>query len=56
VEVVHVGRLDEAVHRGVDRGCGAALAEQAVVERRDHLVLAVDAGIDVNERAEPVEA
>ena len=43
VQVVDVGGVDQAVHRGVDRGCRAALAVQAVVERRDHLVLALDA-------------
>ena len=48
--------VDEAVHRGVDRRRGAALAVQAVVERGDHLVLALDAGVDVDERAQPVEA
>ena len=47
--------VDEAVHRGVDRRRGAAAAEQAVVERGDHLVLAVDARVDVDERAQPVE-
>ena len=47
--------VDEAVHRGVDRRRGTALAVQAVVERRDHLVLALDAGVDVDERAHPVE-
>ena len=35
--------LDEAVHRGVDRRRGAAAAVEAVVERGDHLVLALDA-------------
>ena len=56
VEVVDVGGVDEAVHRGVDRRRGAAPAVQAVVERGDHLVLALDAGIDVDERAQAVEA
>ena len=56
VQVVDVRGVDEAVHRGVDRRRGAALAVQAVVERRDHLVLAVDARVDVDQRAHPVEA
>ena len=43
VEVVDVGRGDEAVHRGVDRRRRAALAVAAVVERGDHLVLALGA-------------
>ena len=55
VEVVDVGGVDEAVHRGVDRRRRAAAAVQAVVERRDHLVLALDARIDVDQRAQPVE-
>ena len=56
VEVVDVGGVDEAVHRGVDRRRRAAPAVQAVVERGDHLVLALDARIDVDERAQAVEA
>ena len=47
--------VDEAVHRRVDRRRGAAPAVQAVVERGDHLVLALDAGVDVDERAQAVE-
>ena len=56
VQVVDVRGVDEAVHRGVDRRRGAALAVQAVVERGDHLVLALDARVDVGERAQAVEA
>ena len=55
MEVVDVGGVDEAVHRGVDRRRRAAPAVQAVVERGDHLVLALDARVDVDERAQPVE-
>ena len=47
--------LDQAVHRGVDRRRGAAPAVQAVVEGSDHLVLAVDARVDVDEGAQPIE-
>ena len=46
----------EPVHRGVDRRRRAALAVQAEVERGDHLVLARLARVDVDERAEAVEA
>ena len=56
VEVVDVGGVDEPVHRGVDRRRRAAAAVQAVVERGDHLVLALDARVDVDERAQPVQA
>ena len=55
MQVVHVGGVDQTVHRGVDRRGGPALAVQAVVERGDHLVLAVDAGIDVDQRPHPVQ-
>ena len=55
VEVIHVAGIDEAVHRGVDRGRRATAAVEAVVERGDHLVLALDARIDIDERAQPVE-
>ncbi len=56
MEVVDVGGVDEAVHRRVDRRRGAAATVEAVVEGRDHLVLALDARVDVDERAQPVEA
>ena len=56
VEVVDVGARDEAVHGGVDRRRGAAAAVEAEVERRHHLVLAVLARVDVDQRAQPVEA
>ena len=55
VEVVDVVGVDEPVHRRVDRRRGAAAAVEAVVERGDHLVLALDARVDVDERAQPVE-
>ena len=56
VEVVDVGGVDESVHGRVDRGGRAAGAEEAVVEGRDHLVLALHAGVDVDEGAHPVQA
>ena len=55
VEMVDMGGLDETVHGRVDRRRGPAPAEQAVVEGGDHLVLALDARIDVDERAQPIE-
>ena len=42
--------------RGPARRGGTALAVAAEVERGDHLVLALDAGVDVDQRAQPVEA
>ena len=56
MQVVHVGRFHEPVHGGVDRGRRAAPPVQAEVEGPHHLVLAVDAGIDVDEGAQPIEA
>ncbi len=56
VEVVDVIGVDEAVHRRVDRRRGPAAAVQAVVERLHHLVLPLDARVDVDERAQAVEA
>ena len=49
------GGVDQPVHRGVDRRRRAALAVQAVVERGDHLVLALHARVDVDQRAQPVQ-
>ena len=56
VQVVDVRGVDEGVHRGVDRRGGTALAVQRVVERGDHLVLALDPGVDVLEGTDAVEA
>ena len=47
VEVINVCGVDKAVHGRVDRRRGAADAMAAVVEGRHHLVLAVDAWVDV---------
>lgn len=55
VQMVHVRGFDQPVHRRVDRGRRTALAVQAVVERGDHLVLAVDPGVDVGQRPQPVQ-
>ena len=55
MEVVDVVGVDEAVHGGVDRRCGAAGPEEAVVERADHLVLALHARVDLDEGAQPVQ-
>ncbi len=55
VQVVDVRGIHESVHRGVDRGGSPALAVQAVVERGDHLVLPLDARVDVDERAHAVQ-
>ena len=56
MEMIDVSRVDETVHRRVDRRCGAAPSVQAVVERGDHLVLSFDAGVDVDERPHTIEA
>ncbi len=55
MEVVDMGRVDQSVHRGVDRRRGTAASEQAVIERRDHLVFLLNTGVDVDERSEPIE-
>ena len=56
VEVVDVVELDQAVHRRVDRRGGTAASVQAVVERLDHLVFALDARVHADERTKSVEA
>ena len=55
VQVVHVRGVDQGVHRRVDRRRGAALAVQAEVERGDHVVLVLDAGVDLLEGPDPVD-
>ena len=49
------GGVDEAVHRRVDRRRGAAAPVEAEVERGDHLVLALDPRIHLDERAQAIE-
>jgi hypothetical protein len=56
VQVVHVRGVHEPVHGGVDGRGGAALAVQAVIKRRHHLVLALHPGVDVLQRLQPVQA
>ena len=56
VEVIDVDGVDEPVRSGIDRWGRAAAAEQAVVEGVDHLVLAVETWIDVDERLQAIEA
>ena len=55
VEVIDVTSVDQPVHRGVDRRRRAAAPVEAEVEGGDHLVLALDARIDVDEGAQAVE-
>ena len=55
VKVIDVVGVDQPMHRGVDRRCGAAATMEAVVEGRDHLVLAVDPGVHVDKGAQPVQ-
>ncbi len=55
VQVVYMCGVDQAVHRGVDRGRGTALSVQAEVESGDHLVLARDARITADQRVQPIQ-
>ena len=55
VQVVDVGRVDQAVHGGVDGGSRGTAPVQAEVEGGHHLVFAFFARVDVDQRAQPVE-
>ncbi len=55
VQMIHMRRVHQTMHRRVNRRGGAALAVQAVIERRDHLILPVHAGIHVNQGPQPVQ-
>ena len=55
MEVVDVRRPDQRVHRGVDARRRSSAPVQAEVEGGHHLVLALDTGVDVHQRAEPVQ-
>jgi len=51
-----MGCVHEAVHGGIDGRRGAALAVQAVIEGCHHLVFTLDAGVDVLQRQQTVQA
>ena len=53
--MVDVGRPDQSMHRRIDRRCGAAFAVKAEVERGHHVVLVVGAGVNADQRPEPVQ-
>ena len=55
VQVIHVLRVHQSVHGRVDRRRRAPFAMQAVVEGRDHLVLALHPRIYPGQRAQPVQ-
>ena len=56
MQVVHIRGIDEAVHRRIDGRGSATATEQAEVEGAHHLVLALDAGVDLDERAKAIES
>ena len=56
MQVVDMGCIDEPVHGRVDGRRCAAAAVEAIVEGRDHLVLASDPRVHVDERAESIES
>ena len=53
--MINMRGVDQAVHRGVDGRRGASLAVQAVVEGGDHLILALDPGINVHQLPHPIK-
>ena len=56
MQVVDMVGLDEPVHGGVDRRRRAAPTMKAEVERGDHLVLAIDPRVDVDQATQTIEA
>ena len=55
MQMIDMRGIDQPVHRRVDTRRRPALAMQAVVERRHHLVLPLDPGINVHQRLQPVQ-
>ncbi|MDI2022617.1 hypothetical protein PJL18_03157 [Paenarthrobacter nicotinovorans] len=55
VKVVNVGGVHQAVHGGIDRRRGAALAVEAVIEGGHHFVFALDAGVNGLQCLQPVQ-
>ena len=49
VQMIHVRRVDQAVHCRVDAGCCSALAVQAVIERGDHFIFPVDPRVHIDQ-------
>ena len=54
VQVVDVRVVDQCVHGGVDRRRGTARPVAAVGEQADHLVLVLDAAVDLVQAHQPV--
>ncbi len=55
VQMINMREVEQPVHGRVDGRRGRGFAMQAVVERGDHLVLALDSRVDAGQRAEPVQ-
>ena len=55
VNVVDVRMRNEAVQRGIDRGCARVEVERAVIVERNHLVLVLEAAIDRAEAEQLIE-
>ena len=53
--MIHMRRVHQTMHRRVNRRGGAALTVQAVIERSDHLILPVHAGVHVHQGPQPVQ-
>ena len=56
MQVVDMGGIHQGVHGRVDGGGRATLAVQRVVEGGDHLVLAIESGVDVDQGAQAVDS
>src|SRR4051794_38390186 len=55
MEMIDVRRVDQAVHRSVDRRCCTAFAMQAIVEGGDHLVFPLDSWVDIHQPAHSIK-
>ena len=55
MQMIHMRRIDQTMHRRVNARGGAALAVQAEIERRDHLILPLHPRIDLDQRPHPVQ-
>ena len=55
MQMIHMRRIHQTMHRGINARRGAALAVQAEIERRDHLILPLHPRIHLHQRPHPIQ-
>ena len=55
MQMIHMRRIHQTMHRGINARGGAALAVQAEIERRDHLILPIHPRIHLHQGPHPIQ-